>query len=106
MKKNLSKLVNLLIEKRIQGRTDLTITDITADSRKVVPGSLFIALRGAKVDGHKYLEDAIKAGAVAVLVDNVPNERIELAKKFAAKYLCNNCSRYSHSDGNCYAFLF
>lgn len=72
MKKNLSELVNLLIEKRIQGRTDLTITDITADSRKVVSGSLFIALRGAKVDGHKYLEDAIKAGAVAVLVDNVP----------------------------------
>ncbi|GAB3142126.1 UDP-N-acetylmuramoyl-tripeptide--D-alanyl-D-alanine ligase [Micromonospora sonneratiae] len=46
------------------------------DSRKVVPGALFVAFPGEKVDGHDYAADAVAAGAVAVLgtraVDGVP----------------------------------
>ncbi len=46
------------------------VCDLTEDSRTVVPGSLFIARAGAKADGKKYLEDALAAGAVAVLTDD------------------------------------
>lgn len=39
------------------------------DSRKVVPGSLFVALPGERTDGHLFVSDALAAGAVAVLVE-------------------------------------
>jgi UDP-N-acetylmuramoyl-L-alanyl-D-glutamate--2,6-diaminopimelate ligase len=46
------------------------ICDLTDDSRTVVPGSLFIARGGTKDDGRKFVPDAIRAGAVAVLTDD------------------------------------
>lgn len=39
------------------------------DSRRVVPGCLFVALRGERDDGHRFVSDAIAAGASAVLVE-------------------------------------
>ncbi len=49
---------------------------VVIDSRAAVPGSLFVAIKGERVDGHEYVHDAIAAGAVAVLaeraVDGVP----------------------------------
>ncbi len=46
----------------------LPITGICADSRKVVPGSLFAALPGTNVNGANYIDQAIKAGAAAIVV--------------------------------------
>ncbi len=46
------------------------ICDITEDSRTALPGSLFIARRGEKSDGRRFIKAAIEAGAVAVLVDD------------------------------------
>jgi len=46
----------------------LEISGLTADSRRVRPGDLFAALPGAKVDGARYVDQAVQAGAVAVLV--------------------------------------
>ncbi len=48
----------------------LRICDINEDSRTVVPGSLFIARSGTKVDGKQFAADAVRAGAVAVLTDD------------------------------------
>jgi UDP-N-acetylmuramoyl-L-alanyl-D-glutamate--2,6-diaminopimelate ligase len=45
----------------------LDIAGVTADSRHVVPGDLFAALPGARVDGRSFIADAVKRGAVAVL---------------------------------------
>lgn len=45
------------------------ITHMTIDSRQVGPGSLFVALRGAQTDGHRFIETAVERGASAVLVD-------------------------------------
>jgi UDP-N-acetylmuramoyl-L-alanyl-D-glutamate--2,6-diaminopimelate ligase len=50
-------------------REDLEITGLSADSRTVQPGYLFIALRGENVDGHKFVPNAIAAGAAAILAD-------------------------------------
>ena len=47
---------------------------MTADSRVVQPGSLFIALKGVHADGHKFLGKAAEAGATAALVEDVPSE--------------------------------
>ena len=43
-------------------------TSVCIDSRRVVPGSLFVALPGQHCDGHEFLEAAAAAGAVAALV--------------------------------------
>lgn len=47
---------------------DCEITGLTADSRAVKPGFLFAGLKGASVDGAVFAEDAVDAGAAAVLV--------------------------------------
>ncbi len=47
--------------------SDLDIAGVTADSRAVVPGDLFAALPGTKVDGRVFIGDAVRRGAVAVL---------------------------------------
>ena len=42
------------------------VTGISSDSRSVCPGDLFIAYRGARFDGHSFVQDALQAGAVAI----------------------------------------
>ncbi|MGI5892433.1 MAG: UDP-N-acetylmuramoyl-L-alanyl-D-glutamate--2,6-diaminopimelate ligase [Bacillota bacterium] len=57
--------------------TRLEITGIAYDSRKVMPGYLFVAISGLKVDGHDYIDQAIKKGAAVILlehpVDSIPH---------------------------------
>ncbi len=48
---------------------DVEIQSVQYDSRKVVPGSLFVAVRGFSVDGHTYIEKAIENGAAAILAE-------------------------------------
>lgn len=48
---------------------DIFIHSIIIDSRKVQAGSLFVALKGALVDGHRYVQTAIEKGAAAILVE-------------------------------------
>ncbi len=50
---------------------DARVCDITEDSRTVMPGSLFVARRGLKTDGRAFAASALRAGAVAVLTDDV-----------------------------------
>ena len=63
------RLSELLEEQGMDARAlkDLDITGLTADSRAVKPGFLFVALPGAKQDGRSYIEDAVTRGATAIL---------------------------------------
>jgi UDP-N-acetylmuramoyl-L-alanyl-D-glutamate--2,6-diaminopimelate ligase len=49
---------------------DREVRDITHDSRKVIPGSLFVAVRGFHSDGHQFISQAFKRGAVAVVAEH------------------------------------
>jgi UDP-N-acetylmuramoyl-L-alanyl-D-glutamate--2,6-diaminopimelate ligase len=51
----------------------LDVTGITADSRKVKPGDLFVAVPGTKQDGLAFLPQALAAGAVAILAERRPD---------------------------------
>ncbi len=51
----------------LQGDAHTSVTGITHDSRKVSPGSLFVALAGQTSDGHDYIPAAVEAGAAAIL---------------------------------------
>jgi UDP-N-acetylmuramoyl-L-alanyl-D-glutamate--2,6-diaminopimelate ligase len=51
-------------------------SDITDDSRRVTPGSLFVAVRGTERDGHDYLDAAAKAGALAAVVEDASRTQL------------------------------
>ncbi len=57
-----------------QNPGDTEITGITLNSQNVEPGSLFIAIRGKVVDGHIYAAPAVKKGAAALLLEEIPEE--------------------------------
>lgn len=59
---------------------EVTISGIAIDSREVQPGDLFVALRGASADGHRYIDDALSRGATAIACETAPS-------KSAAKYV-------------------
>ncbi len=66
-KRSLSYLLKGLAE--VSAANDCDIHGLTADSREITPGDLFLACRGERVDGVDYLQDAITAGAAAVLFE-------------------------------------
>jgi UDP-N-acetylmuramoyl-L-alanyl-D-glutamate--2,6-diaminopimelate ligase len=66
----LQELIAPILLKKVIGSVEgIEITGITADSRSVGPGMMFIALRGATVDGHDFVEQAVSKGAAAVVVE-------------------------------------
>jgi UDP-N-acetylmuramoyl-L-alanyl-D-glutamate--2,6-diaminopimelate ligase len=71
----LKLLSDILYKTRLEeiiGSTNLAISSVTFDSRKVKKDSLFIATRGTASDGHHYIEVAIENGAVAVVCEDLP----------------------------------
>ncbi|MDP4285895.1 MAG: UDP-N-acetylmuramoyl-L-alanyl-D-glutamate--2,6-diaminopimelate ligase [Bacteroidota bacterium] len=69
--------VNIL---SVLGSTDTEIIDLQLDSRKVIPGSCFIAQRGTLSDGHNFIDIAIANGAVAIICEKLPeliNQKVQ-----------------------------
>ena len=71
-------------------RTELTVAGVSDDSREVKAGDLYCAIRGYVHDGHRYLTDAVEAGAVAALVEtpeagvDVPQFQVADSRRAAA----------------------
>lgn len=56
----------------VAGSTSVEVNDIQIDSRKVKPGSLFVAVKGTAADGHQFIEKAIENGAGAIICETLP----------------------------------
>jgi UDP-N-acetylmuramoyl-L-alanyl-D-glutamate--2,6-diaminopimelate ligase len=56
----------------VHGNTALEVDNLQTDSRKVKPGTVFIAVKGTVVNGHDYIENAIQLGAVAIICEEMP----------------------------------
>ncbi|HZC58560.1 MAG TPA: UDP-N-acetylmuramyl-tripeptide synthetase, partial [Chthoniobacterales bacterium] len=91
----LGVLIQQLTVKTVQGTLDREITGLCYDSRRVVPGDLFVAVKGFVSDGHAFMEQAVEKGAVAVVGEQaglsqratgilVPDSRAALAQLAAA----------------------
>jgi UDP-N-acetylmuramoyl-L-alanyl-D-glutamate--2,6-diaminopimelate ligase len=52
-----------------KGNKEAEIEFLTANSKRVAPGTLFVARRGKTGDGHRFIAEAVSAGAVAILTD-------------------------------------
>ena len=78
---------------------DVQISGITLDNRLVIPGDLFVAMKGSNADGHDFIPDAVKRGAVAIVGDkaianlSVPYVQVENSRQsltwLAAKFYDN-----------------
>lgn len=84
-------LRRLLPEAQFVGCHDWEVSGCTADSRRLDPGQLFVAVRGARHDGHTFVEQALERGAAGVVVERpcpeagrlqvvVPDSRVALAR--------------------------
>ena len=70
--KYLSDIIEGLAFTELQGSADTWITAVVFDSRKVVPGCLFVAVKGTQSDGHDFIEQAVRDGAAAVICEELP----------------------------------
>lgn len=62
------------VEGELHGPTTQEVTELQFDSRRVAAGTLFVAQRGTKVDGHTFIDGAIEHGAVAVVCEELPKK--------------------------------
>ncbi|MDE5822152.1 MAG: UDP-N-acetylmuramoyl-L-alanyl-D-glutamate--2,6-diaminopimelate ligase [Paramuribaculum sp.] len=72
----LSALLSAISVEEIIGSTDIEITSVESDSRKIKLGSLFVAVRGTVVDGHTFIPIVTVGGAAAIVCEELP-ERLE-----------------------------
>ncbi|HHD64599.1 MAG TPA: hypothetical protein ENK96_09615, partial [Desulfobulbaceae bacterium] len=69
----LAELAKILALPRVEkALSTAELTKITADSRQVVPGAVFVAVRGAVTDGHNYIAKAVDRGCLAVVAEHCP----------------------------------
>ncbi len=66
----LKEIIKNTVSQLVSGSEDTLITSIEYNSREVKAGSMFVAVKGLKVDGHDYIEQAIKNGAAAIAVQS------------------------------------
>lgn len=55
-----------------KGAVDISVSGLCLDSRKASPGSLFAAIKGTQVDGHRFIETAIQNGATSIVCSELP----------------------------------
>lgn len=78
----LSKILSGIENYKSKGNTEIDIKLIESNSKKVVPGTLFVAIKGYDSDGHNYVEEAIKNGASAIMLDvNADLKKVKITSK-------------------------
>ncbi len=94
----LRELLEKVDYKVLQGSTEIEISQIVNDSRKVVKGCVFPCIRGVAFDGHKFAGDVAEKGAAAIIAEEkvdvpenvtlviTPDTRIAMARMAAAWY--------------------
>jgi UDP-N-acetylmuramoyl-L-alanyl-D-glutamate--2,6-diaminopimelate ligase len=59
------------------GSTNIAIDTVAYDSRKVTSYGMFLAIRGTQVDGHDYIDQAVTNGAIAVVCEEIPENKYD-----------------------------
>ena len=61
----------------VVGATDIAVSSIAIDSRKVIKGTAFVAIKGVAQDGHEYISKAIELGAKVIVCENMPALQVD-----------------------------
>jgi len=73
----LEELISIIPDAKVTGALDIEITGIHADSRKIEPGFLFVAVPGTQSDGHQYIDKAIENGAKTIVCQILPEKTLD-----------------------------
>ena len=73
---NLKDILYTVPLEEVIGSTEMEVRSVAFDSRKVEEGSLFVAVKGTVADGHEYIKGSIEKGAVAIICEIFPEERV------------------------------
>ena len=76
----------------------VSITGVTADSRSVCRGDVYVAVRGSQSDGHRYIADAIQRGAIAVVVERATGSGVPEVIVTDGRHAANALGRWWHND--------
>jgi UDP-N-acetylmuramoyl-L-alanyl-D-glutamate--2,6-diaminopimelate ligase len=80
------------------------VTGIEYDSRKVKNNSVFTAIKGFNVDGHKFIPDALNSGAIAIILDNEGTVPDDLYKHSGAAKILVSDSRSALAEASDFYF--
>ncbi|MCX6868401.1 MAG: Mur ligase family protein, partial [Verrucomicrobia bacterium] len=75
----LSDLISGLSRVTATGPLDTQVSALTASSREVAPGMLFAAIRGTSIDGHRFIAEALAAGAGVIVAESAPPPDLDRA---------------------------
>jgi UDP-N-acetylmuramoyl-L-alanyl-D-glutamate--2,6-diaminopimelate ligase len=101
----LTELLNGIKAIQVSGNVrDEDVTGIEYDSRKVTKNSVFTAIKGFNVDGHKFIPDALNKGAIAIILDDDRTVPDELYKHSGAIKILVNDSRKALAEVSDYYF--
>ena len=67
----LHDLLKNLSYELVNGSVDIEVESISYDSRKIKENSMFVCVKGANTNGHYYINEAIKRGALAVVIQEI-----------------------------------
>ncbi len=84
--------------REVSGSTSMEVNDLQIDSRKIKPGNVFVAVKGALADGHQFIDKAIENGAAVIVYEDsglpTPDSRLTYVQvensAVAAAYMANN----------------
>lgn len=87
------RAVELFGEEWLEKYSDIEITGIAYDSRNVLPGNVFVCIKGFETDGHRYVDSAIKNGAAVIVAQDkvessVPVWYVDNSRRYIAELSC------------------
>ncbi len=97
----LAELLKNVHTLEVKGTTDVNITGVNIDSRKIQAGHLFVAVKGTQVDGHQFIDKAIESGAVAILLQDMPEtlkEGITYVKVASTEEVVGEVATYFYGE--------
>ena len=86
--KELKEILYKVKISKVIGSTSISVSKLCIDSREIQANDLFIAIKGNAVDGHRFIEAAIKSGATSIVCESIP-----IDTQNGITYLEVNCSR-------------
>ena len=71
----INEVSHILDKPLLSGDAEQRISAVVADSRSVLPGAVFVCISGAQFDGHEFIEEAIRRGAILIIVERAVQVR-------------------------------
>ena len=73
----LTELIQNIDDLEIFGSNQIAVNNVSNNSKKIKSGDIYIAIKGSNFDGHDFIDDAIKEGAVCIICEVYPLSRLE-----------------------------